>query len=105
MIQQMVFAAARRRAWAWMTIVGLAAYGVFIGWYFSPVPGGADSGGYFFSAGLINEWRLASELRTVAELGDQTISDYLPLGTVGVDGATVLKPSYPVGLPIHYAVA
>jgi len=83
-------------------VVCLVGYAVFLGANFAPVAAGADSGGYFNSARLLTEGRLTSTLRVVPE---SPAYAGLPLGYINDPGSLVIKPTYPVGLPMHYAAA
>ncbi len=91
--------------WMWMVGAGACGYAFFLASYFSPVAAGSDSGGYYFSARLITEGRLASEVRTVEEAGEGHVRDFVPLGTIGDEQGSALRPTYPVGLPALYAAA
>lgn len=93
----------RWTAWAGMAL--LLSYGIFIGANFAPVAAGADSGGYFNSARLLTEGRFTTPLRTVPEFKPALPGAYIPLGYTEEQGTTILKPTYPIGLPMHYAAA
>src|SRR5438105_1067436 len=93
----------------WRLAMGLlfVSYGLFLAAYFEPIPAGADSGGYLNSARLLASGRLREPLRTVPELplADAGADTYVPLGYVDRGHEGVLTPAYPVGLPLHYALA
>jgi hypothetical protein len=89
----------------WLLIVLLAGYAVFLGENFAPVAAGADSGGYLNSARLLAQGRLSTPLRTVAEYKPINSWAHTPLGYLEATKEEVLKPAYPVGLPLHYALA
>ena len=93
------------RGWPAAGLILLLGYAAFIGMNFAPVAAGADSGGYLNSARLLAAGRLTSQLRTVPEFKPATFWPYLPLGYIGEDGSNVIKPTYPIGLPLHYALA
>lgn len=86
-------------------LVGLFVYGVFLARHYGAIAAGADSGGYMNSAKLLAEGRLTTPVRSVPEFQPQTRWPYTPLGFVASDGAAEFKPTYPLGLPLHYAVA
>ena len=91
--------------WAqWLTLSVLLGYGIFIGVNHAPVAAGADSGGYLGSARLLAHGRLMTHLRTVPEFKARTVWLHTPLGFEATEGSAVLRPTYPIGLPIHYAV-
>lgn len=83
----------------------LAGYGVFIGANHAPVASGADSGGYLASAKLLSQGRLTTSVRSVPELQMANSWEQTPLGYQLIPGDTILRPTYPIGLPLHYAVA
>ncbi len=85
----------------------LAAYGVFLAIHFEPTAAGADSGGYMGSARLLSQGRLHDQLRTIPEwpLKQADAFTYVPLGFMDTHKTGELTPTYPVGLPLHYAIA
>lgn len=96
------------RAAGWIAAVALAGYAVFLGWNFSPYAGGADSSGYLNSARLLATGQLAAEPRIPAEFGpDERVirQHFQPHGFVPFDGNPKLSPTYPVGVPLHLALA
>lgn len=93
---------------AWLPITMLlTALAVFLAWHFAPIPAGADSGGYLNSARLLTEGKLKGKLRALPEwpLARAEPFTYVPLGFIDVQRTGKLIPSYPVGLPLHYALA
>ncbi len=85
-------------------IAALLVYGIFIAWQYPPVAAGADAGGYFFSARLLQEGELSAPLRQVEEMPAGTWRGLQPLGAIGADDSDRLKPAYPPGLPVHFAL-
>ncbi len=88
----------------WVCVIVLLGYGIFIGVNHAPVAAGADSGGYLGSARLLSQGRLLTTLRTVPEFAARNVWMHTPLGYEAKEGSTVLRPTYPIGLPIHYAI-
>lgn len=77
-----------------------------IGSRFELVAGGADSSGYLNGARLLAEGRAATALRLPDEVrGVAQPNEFMPLGfTMGrAEGEAV--PTYPPGLPLHFALA
>lgn len=96
------------RWFLWFALAVLAAYGVFLGTTMSVVAGGADSSGYLNSARLLASGQLQTELRVPAEFGSPTSVDrfhFSPQGFVKFAVSPRLPPSYPTGLPLHFALA
>ena len=92
--------------WAlWVALAMLAGYGVFIGANHAPVASGADSGGYLSSAKLLSQGRLTTSIRSVPEVKMVNSWEQTPLGFQLIPGDTILRPTYPIGLPLHYAAA
>ncbi|HEY8995029.1 MAG TPA: hypothetical protein VIM71_10235 [Lacunisphaera sp.] len=81
------------------------AYAVFLAWYHCPYAGGSDSSGYLNSARLLLEGRLSVPLRTPEGLTAAVLPRrYLfPLGFRLDATQENLLPTYPVGLPLHFA--
>jgi 4-amino-4-deoxy-L-arabinose transferase-like glycosyltransferase len=101
-------AAFSSRAGGWIAAVALTLYAVFLGWNFSPYAGGADSSGYLNSARLLATGNLGAEPRIPAEFGPEERAirqHFQPHGFVPFDGTTMLSPTYPVGVPLHLALA
>lgn len=91
----------------WIGGIALAAYILWLGLNFSIVAGGADSSGYLNSARLLASGSLAAELRVPAEFGPPEQlrrQQFQPHGFVPFDGNPRLSPTYPVGLPLHFAL-
>ncbi|MES1168623.1 MAG: hypothetical protein ABUL61_05590, partial [Oleiharenicola lentus] len=91
-----------------LLLAGLAiVYTVFLAWYHCPYAGGSDSSGYLNSAKLL----LAGKLSTTVRAPDGLTAEVLPrmyLFPLGfrLDAAQQnLLPTYPVGLPLHFAAA
>lgn len=95
------------RRWAVVLWLLLAGYAVFLACNFAPIAAGADSGGYLGSARLLAEGRLRGTLRVIPEwpLANAGPFTYVPLGFLDPDRTGQLTPSYPVGLPLQYALA
>lgn len=98
------FSGSLKTAWLWAL---LAAYGVFLAIYFEPIAAGADSGGYMGSARLLSHGLLHDQVRAIPEwpLKQADAFTYVPLGFIDTQKTGRLTPTYPVGLPLHYAIA
>jgi hypothetical protein len=84
----------------------LAVYAVFLGTHATSVAGGSDSSGYLMSARLLTEGRLMLPARTIPELPlAENVWSYTPLGLITTDADTLLRPTYPIGMPLHFAAA
>lgn len=85
----------------------IAAYAFFIAWYHAPYAGGSDSSGYLNSARLLLAGRLTAPSMLPPELPPDLLPRSLlaPLGYTADPKGTDLLPSYPVGLPLHFAAA
>jgi hypothetical protein len=83
----------------------LAAYAVFLAAYFAPVPAGSDSSGYFNTARLLTEGRLATPLRAIDGFTATSPWMFTPHGFTPDGAQPGLTPTYPTGLPLHYALA
>ncbi len=83
----------------------VAAYVFFIAWYHAPYAGGSDSSGYLNSARLLLTGRLTAPLTLPPELPPDLLPRALlaPLGYSPDPRGADLVPSYPVGLPLHFA--
>ena len=93
---------------SWLGLILLAAYAVFLGLHTSVVAGGSDTSGYLNSARLLAAGKLQEEQRIPAEFGAPASlprHHFMPLGFVALEGNPLLPPTYPVGLPLHLAVA
>ncbi len=86
-------------------ITALAGYAVWLGLRFSPEPGGADAAGYLHSAKLLTEGKIEAKLHIRHELRNEWTQDFQPLGFEAIRETRRLVPTYPVGLPLHLAVA
>jgi len=92
----------------WIGLIALLSYAIFLSRYASVAAGGSDTSGYLSSARLLAAGRLQSELRVPVEFGDPanlTRRHFIPLGFDALPGNPHLAPTYPVGLPLHLAVA
>lgn len=83
----------------------IAFYTFVLAWYHSPYAGGSDSSGYMNSARLMLEGRLTIPVpRPVGMPADLLPPGYhVPLGFILDASQQNLLPSYPVGLPLHFA--
>ncbi len=92
---------------ALLTLALLAAtYAFFLGWYHSPYAGGSDSSGYMNSARLMLEGRLTDPLRLPAGMPADLLPPqlFVPLGFTSDPTGQHWLPSYPPGLPLHFAL-
>jgi hypothetical protein len=83
----------------------LLLYGAFIGWKFAPVAAGSDAAGYMNAARMLAGGELSIPLRQIAEFAPESAWPYTPLGFVAESSTQRLRPTYPLGLPLHYALA
>jgi hypothetical protein len=81
----------------------LAAYAVFLAAHFAAVPAGSDSSGYFNTARLLAEGRLATPLRGIEGFAASSPWVFTPHGFTPEGAQPGLTPTYPTGLPLHYA--
>ncbi len=89
-------------------LFALAAFGVFLATHTTTVAGGSDSSGYLNSARLLAAGHLQGELRVPAEFGPQSELNralFAPHGFFPYPDNPALPPTYPVGLPLHFAAA
>jgi hypothetical protein len=89
-----------------LLLAGLvAAYAFYLAWYHCPYAGGADSSGYLNSARLLLDGRLTTPVRIPAGLSAEvTPPHYLvPVGFRLAATGENMAPTYPVGLPLHFA--
>jgi len=96
------------RWFRWVAGLALAVYGVFLGSTMSVAAGGSDSSGYLNSARLLAEGRLQTDLRVPPEFGRPTDVNRFHFSPQGFGQFAVnprLPPSYPTGLPLHFALA
>ena len=87
---------------------GLAiVYASYLAWYHCPYAGGSDSSGYLNSAKLLLAGKLSTPVRAPAGLTAEVLPRvYLfPLGFRLDATQQNLLPTYPVGLPLHFAAA
>lgn len=92
------------RTFLLFAVAALCAYGTWVGWHTSPVAAGSDSAGYLLSAKLLTEGRLSMPMRTLPEFPAQDVFEYTPLGMIYSGRLGALIPTYPVGLPLFYAL-
>src|SRR5260221_5592561 len=91
-----------------LLLAGLAlVYVTFLAWYHCPYAGGSDSSGYLNSARLLLAGKLSTPVRVPAGLTTEVLPRmYLfPLGFRLDATQQNLLPTYPVGLPVHFAAA
>lgn len=83
----------------------LLPYAAFIVWYHAPYAAGSDASGYLHSARLLLEGRRSTPVRLPAGMPRDLLPKeaITPLGfRVDASGQN-LVPTYPVGLPLHFA--
>jgi len=83
------------------------SYVGFLAWFHCPYAGGSDSSGYLNSARLLLGGKLSMPVRIPAGLTAEILPRgyFTPLG-FRLDAAQQnLLPTYPVGLPLHFAAA
>ncbi len=88
--------------------IALAVFGVFLTLKTTSAAGGSDSSGYLNHARLLAEGRTRTETRFPPELGparEQKILHFVPLGFMAAADPAFLVPTYPTGLPLHFAAA
>lgn len=91
-----------------MGLVGLALYALFLARHMTVVAGGSDSSGYLNSARLFAAGALQTDLRVPEEFGPVAAVDrahFSPQGFASFSVNLRLSPSYPTGLPLHFALA
>ena len=91
-----------------LAVLFLTVYGLFLATHATTVAGGSDSSGYINSARLLAAGHLQAELRVPAEFGPPSGLNralFAPHGFFPHPGNAQLPPTYPVGLPLHFAVA
>ncbi|NBQ57269.1 MAG: hypothetical protein EBU32_02540 [Opitutaceae bacterium] len=93
------------RWFAWLAVVALLVYGIFLGAYFTPVAGGSDSSGYLNAAQLLARGQLTAPMRDYSGLTASSASQFQPLGFIAEPARQRLVPTYPLGLPSHLAIA
>jgi hypothetical protein len=90
----------------WLGLLGLLGYGIFLAIYYVPIAGGSDSSGYLNSARMLAHGQLTTEFRAIPGVTVKSTEHLMPLGFARDQARTArLFPSYPVGLPLQYAVA
>ena len=101
-------AAPASRWFVGLGLIALAVYAAFIGFTATTAAGGADSSGYLNSARLLAEGKLLAEMRAPAEFGPAAQLDrmhFLPQGFFPYAAEPRYTPTYPTGLPLHFALA
>lgn len=96
------------RWFPWVGLASLAGYAVFLFFNMAIAAGGSDSSGYLNSAKLFAEGRMRTELRLppeIAALPKIARNVFTPLGFQPVGDKTKISPTYPTGLPLHFALA
>lgn len=88
-----------------LLLVFCVVYAWFLARNSEPVPAGADCGGYLGSAKLLSEGKLKGQIRTIPEFRPADPRPYTPHGYIGKGSSGVMVPSYPVGLPLHFALS
>jgi len=86
---------------------GAILYAGFLAWYHAPYAGSSDASGYLNSARLLLDGKLSTPVRVPEGLTAEILprEHLLPLG-FRLDAAQQnLLPTYPIGLPLHFAVA
>ncbi len=93
------------RWWRWAVLALLIGYGAFLAVYFVPVASGSDSSGYLNFADLLLRGRLIDDARPI--LGWRSDSPFatVPLGFLMEQGTGRFVPTYPSGMPLHFAAA
>lgn len=95
--------------WFWWVAIGaLVAFGALLASKATAVAGGSDSSGYLNSARLLGALRLQTELRLPPEIGAATEvkrEHFTPLGFLPARSPGYVAPTYPTGLPLHFALA
>lgn len=86
-------------------IAALAGWAVFQSSHMTVVAAGSDASGYLNSAKLFAQGELTLPQRIPAELGaDYEPIHFLPLGFWMAPEAGRIAPTYPPGLPLHFAI-
>lgn len=89
-----------------LALLALAGYAWFLGRHLAVVAAGADSSGYLNSARLLAAGELRTPLRVPPEFGPATaatLGHFMPGGFRPVPDSLDLVPTYPTGLPLHFA--
>ena len=82
-------------------------YAGFLAWYHAPYAGSSDASGYLNNARLLLDGKLSTPVRVPEGLTADILprEHLLPLG-FRLDAAQQnLLPTYPIGLPLHFAAA
>lgn len=88
----------------WVFLAALAGWVAFQSSHLTVVAGGADSSGYLNSARLLADGRMTMPQRLPPELhGDISPYHFMPLGFWMAPEAGHIAPTYPPGLPLHFA--
>jgi hypothetical protein len=96
------------QCFTWLALLALAGYAVFLAGSITIAAGGSDSSGYLNSARLLASGRLQGEQRVPEEFGPLDRLDlvwFTPLGFFPHPNNPHLPPTYPPGLPLHFALA
>ncbi|MES2692515.1 MAG: hypothetical protein V4773_03505 [Verrucomicrobiota bacterium] len=86
----------------------MAGFAWFLWAHTAATAGGADSSGYLNSARLLAEGRLQTELRLPPEISQLAAGErnaFTPLGFQPAFEPAFISPTYPTGLPLHFALA
>lgn len=89
-------------------LFALAAYALFFGFKATTAAGGADSSGYLNSGRLFASGQLLTPARIPAEFGPVNQLErahFLPHGFSPYAAEARYTPTYPTGLPLHFALA
>ncbi|QYM78218.1 hypothetical protein K0B96_13025 [Horticoccus luteus] len=97
--------ALRSRFRALLLLAALGLYVFFLAWYVSPYAGGADSSGYLNSAQLLLHGRLTATARVPAGFPADHFrrEAFIPVAFIPGPDSAEMVPTYPLGLPLHYA--
>lgn len=93
------------RWWTCAALVLLIGYGAFLAAYFVPVASGSDSSGYLNFADLLLRGRLIDDARPIIGWRGDSPFATAPLGFVMEQGTGRFVPTYPSGVPLHFALA
>ena len=96
------------RWFVWLGVLALAAFALFLARNTSVAAAGSDSSGYLNSGRLLAAGHWQTALRTPPEFGPQmelNRAHFTPHGFFPQPGNPHLPPTYPPGLPLHYALA
>lgn len=96
------------RGWLILAAIALVSYAVFLSRHTTIAAGGSDSSGYLNSGRALASGELQLPLRAPPGLGPPALprEAFHPWGySPYLGGDTALTPTYPTGLPLHFAVA